>query len=290
MGCASRVRRRAAIGLLGAFLVLMHYAHLRADAQKLKPEELIAGHLGSIGTPEARAAVQNRLATGSGQIIFRLPASGTLNGKCEVVSDGRRLRLSMLFAVVDYPSEQISFDGSNVRTSQVRPGVRLALANFVYAYDVLLREGLIGGSMTAAWCLLDVSRRQPKIEYTGLKKIDGRRMHELKYQAKKGSGDFRILLHFDPETFRHLHTEYRLVQPAQMVSVPADSPSQRDTLYHIEESFGDFRTVDGLTLPHAWKLTYSREGSGSTFLVDHNLSLSQVLHNQALDAKAFAIR
>jgi len=266
-----------------------HHPLFGAKDQKMKPEELVAKHLDSIGTAEARAAVQNRVATGIGQVVFRLPTAGLKQGNADLTSEGKKLRISMIFNTNDYPMEQFFFDGNKVTVSQVQPGVRVYLASFVYQYDVLMKEGLLGGSMSTAWCLLDVAGRQPKLEYTGLKKVNGKQAHELRYRAKKGGGDLTISLHFDPETFRHVHSEYRLVQPANMANSPAASSGQSDTIFHIEETFTDFKTVDSLTLPHSWKLTFSREGMGSTILSEDDLGIAQILHNQTLDPKTFIV-
>jgi hypothetical protein len=228
--------------------------------------------------------------TGAGQVIIRLPSAGMMRGPADLVSDGRRIRLSMIFDVNSYPSEQLAFDGREVVVSQVRPGVRVNLPAFTYQYDVLLKEGLIGGTMTAAWCLLDVAGRQPKLEYAGLKKVAGKQLHELRYRAKRGGEELTIALHFDPETFRHVHSGYRLVQPASMGNTPAESLAQRDTIYHLDETFGDFKTVDSVMLPHSWTLVYSREGTGATVLCEDTLAVTQILHNQTLDPKAFAVR
>ncbi len=290
MSKETRSSYRAISYLFGIALLVLHQSSLVAKEPKMKPEELVAKHLDSIGTKEARAAVQNRVMTGTGRVIIRLPTMGMKQGPADLISDGRRIRLSMIFNVNDYPSEQLVFDGNKVAVSQIQPGVRVNLPAFAYQYDVLLKEGLIGGTMTDAWCLLDVAGRQPKLDYTGLKKVDGKQLHELRYRAKKGAGDLTIALHFDPETFRHVHSEYRLVQPANMANTPAESSSQHDTIYHIEETFGDFKTVDSVTLPHTWKLTYSREGMGTTILCEDNLAVTQILHNQTLDPKVFAVQ
>jgi hypothetical protein len=255
----------------------------------MKPEELVAKHLDSIGTPEARAAVRNRVATGVGQVVFRLPSTGLKQGNADMVSEGKKLRIWMVFNANDYPSEQFCYDGNKVTVSQIQPGIRAYLATFIYQYDVLVKEGLLGGSMSTAWCLLDVAGRQPKMDYNGLKKVDGKQMHEIRYRAKKGASDMIVSLHFDPETFRHVHTEYRLVQPANMADNPAASSGQHDTIYHIEETFSDFKTVDALTVPHSWKVTFSREGMGATILCEDNLGISRILHNQTLDPKMFIV-
>jgi hypothetical protein len=286
----TRISYQAIICLFGIALPVVDQAPLAARQPKMKPEELVARHLDSIGTQEARAAVQNRLMTGTGQLIIRLPSQGGLRGPAELVSDGRRIRLSMIFGGIEYPSEQLAFDGNKVAVSQVRPGVRLNLAGFVHLYDVLLKEGVIGGTMTAAWCLLDVAGRQPKLEYAGVKTVEGKPLHELKYRAKKGASDVTIALHFEPDTFRHVHTGYRLVQAGLMGNSTSSSPAPTDTVYHLDETFGDFKTVDAVTLPHSWKLTYMREGAGATVLCEDSLTVTDVRHNQTLDPKAFEIK
>jgi len=258
--------------------------------QKMKPEELVAKHLESIGTPEARAAIKTREGVGKGQIVFIQPSPGNLLARGEMVSDGKMMRISMLFdGSPNYPTEQFAFDGNRANTSQIRPGVRVNMASFAYTYDVLLKEGLLGGTMTTAWALLDVAGRQPKLEYGGLKKVEGRQLHELRYRAKKGAGELQIWLRFDAETFRHVMSEYRLTQPANMANTPSESSAQHDTIYNIKELFDEFRTVDGVTFPTSWKLKYSREGGGPTALAEYSIVLVQVAHNKPLDTKAFAL-
>jgi hypothetical protein len=271
--------------------VFLAYPHLPAIAKdmKMKPEELVAKHLESIGTAEARSAARSRVAGGIGQVAFRLPSSSIKQGNAGMISEGKKVCISMVFKSVEYPAEQFCFDGATVTVSHIQPGVRIYVPEFVYQYDVLMKEGLLGGSMSTAWCLLDVAGRQPKLEYNGLKKVDGKPMHELRYRAKKGIGELLVLLHFDPETFRHVHSEYRLVQPAGMANSPVESSGQQDTHYDVEESFGDFKTVDGLTLPHSWKLTYSREGMGKSILIEDSLEASRMQHNQILDPKLFIV-
>ncbi len=284
----SALRYRAFLHLVLVPLLFVRPV-LDAKDQKLKPEELVAKHLESIGTPEARAAAKTRVASGNGQIVFRLPSPGNLNGTAQLLSDGKMLRISMLFGLATYPSEQFAFDGNRANTSQVRPGVRANMAAFAYTYDVLLKEGLLGGAMTTAWALLDVQGRQPKLEYDGLKKVEGRQLQELRYRAKKGAGELQVWLRFDPETFRHVQSEYRLTLPANMARTPAESSSQRDTIYRMLETFDDFRTVDGLTLPYSWTLKYSREGMGNTQLSEYHIVLTEIVHSKPLDAKAFAL-
>jgi hypothetical protein len=280
---------RAVLYYCLAVFFACHCPAAGAKDTKMNPEELVAKHLDSIGTAEARSTVHSRVASGVGQVVFRLPASFLKQGNAGMISEGKKLCISMIFNAIDYPSEQFCFDGSSVSVSHVQPGVKVYLPAFVYQYDVLMKEGLLGGSMSTAWCLLDVAGRQPKLEYSGLKKVGGKPVHELRYRAKKGVGELSVLLHFDFETFRHIHSQYSLVQPAGMVNSPVASSGQRDTLYRLEENFGDFKAVDGLTLPHSWKLTFSREGMDKSILSEDGMGFSQVQHNQTLDPKLFVV-
>ncbi|NWG13939.1 MAG: hypothetical protein HXY20_10440 [Acidobacteria bacterium] len=263
----------------------------------MKVEEVVARHLASIGTPEAREAVRNRVASGAAQVIFRLPRPGRLDGRGSIISDRRRLCIAMMFAAGDYEGERLVFDGENVNVGQLRLRVRSVLSDFVYLHDVLLKEGLMCGTMTTAWPLLDLATRQPRLSYAGLKKVDRRQLHEVGYRAKRDAGDIQVALYFNPETFRHVYSQYRLAVRAgvgqrsrpSMSDPGMASPSElMDTFYKVEEWFDDFRTVDSLDLPHGYRLRFSREGPAG-FLCDYGISLTRVLHNQTLDPEAFVI-
>ncbi len=263
---------------------------LNAKEEKLKVELLIAKHLASIGTPEALAATRSRSMEGKAQVIFRIGGTGLLNGKGRVVSDGHKYLIGMEFGVVTYPGDIMAFDGENPTVNLIKPGRRSNLGDFVYQHDVLLKEGLLGGAMTTAWPLLDLASRQPKLSYAGLKKFEGQSLHEVKYRAKKGGGDLQISLYFDPGTFRHMATRYRLVVPPAMASNPIDSAGQRETVYTLDEQFGNFGTVDSLTLPHFYKLTMTMEGQNGSYLTEWNLQAEKVSHNQQAEAAAFVAK
>jgi len=259
-------------------------------AEKLKPEELVARHLQSIGPEAARSQVKTRAVTGSAEVTFRLGATGQLKGSAAFFSDGKQARISLNFHALDYPGEQWAFDGERVSVGTVRPGERSALSSFIYHYDVLMREALLGGAFNAGWALLDATGRQAKLSYSGLKKMEGKRLHELRYRARKGSGDLQTQLFFDPETFRHVYSEHRLVQPAGMGRSPTESSSQRDTIYLVQEQFDDFRDVDGLSLPHQVRITFTIEGMQNTFLADWTVRAEKIVQNVAIDPKSFKVQ
>lgn len=282
---------------LCAFLFACLFSAHAGKEPKMKVEELVARHLDSIGTPEARAAAKNRVASGTAQVIFRMPASGRLDGSGSFLSDGRLISISLMFASADYQGEHLVFDGKSVDVGQLQLRVRSHLSDFVYHYGVLLKEGLVGGAITTAWPLLDLAGRQPGLGYSGLKKVDGKPLHELKYRARRDAGDVQVALFFDPETFQHVYSEYRLVVRASMVQdtnlggkSAADTSSQNDVYYKIQEWFGDFRVVDSLTLPHSYKLAFSRQGPSQAVIFEYNVALTRVLHNQEMEPRAFTIQ
>jgi hypothetical protein len=265
-------------------------APLRAKDEKPKAADVVAKHLEALGTAEARAAAKTRAAQGPVQVVFRLGGSGQLTGNGLIASEGRKARIEWKFQQVEYPGEQLAFDGSKLTVGQVRPGVRSPLTQFVYQFDFLMKEGLLGGALSTGWALLETAERQPKIDYSGTKKIDGVQLHELKYRSKKGSGEVQVSLFFEPENWRHVRSQFRLVIPARMGSNPADSAGQRETIHQIVEQFSDFKAVDGLTLPHSYRLQYTVEAQNSTYLADWTQNVTQMSHNQAIEPKVFSVQ
>jgi len=278
------------ICLLSLPILCLSAAGLPAKDAKMKAEDVVTKHLASIGAPEARAAARNRVVSGSAQVIFRQGGQGQLPGKSNILSEGREVRYAMSFPALDYPGEQLAFDGEKVTVGQVRPGQRSPLSSFVYTYDVILKEGFLGGTLLTAWPLLDLTARQPKLDYTGLKKVGGKQLHEVKYKAKKGAGDLQVSLYFDAENFRHVRTQYRLLRPANMAGRPEDSSAQRDTIYTLVEQFDNFKEVDGLTLPHACRLDFTIEGQSSTLMTEWDIAVAQIAHNQQIDPKHFSVQ
>ncbi len=110
----------------------------------------------------------------------------------------------------DYPQDRFGYDGKDVNVGYARPGTRSLLASFIYSYKELLKEGLLGGSLTSSWALTNTANKNPKVSYEGTKKIDGKDTLVLSYSPKKGS-DLNIKMYFDKENFHHLRTEYNRV-------------------------------------------------------------------------------
>jgi hypothetical protein len=272
-------RRHAFIqfGVLSILTLCFSLPGLLAEDQKLKTEDIVARHLASIGTAEARETAKNRIVGGTVQLIYRVGSSGELSGKINIISEDRKTRFGMNFSPINTSSVQIAYDGDNVSIGQVRPGERSSLSQFIYENNVILKEGLIGGTLSTAWPLLDLTARQAKLDYSGLKTIEGKELHEVKYRAKKGGGDMEIYLYFDPENFRHVRTRYHLLKIAN-----------EKTTYSLVEQFDNFGVMDGLTLPQTYKLEYS--GDSGRVVIDWDAVLSQFIQNQQVDPKYFIVQ
>ncbi len=258
-------------------------------ADKLKPEEVLEKHLASIGTPEARSAARSRALRADARVVFRIGGTGQFTGSGNVLSDGRMLRIGMNFPSPGYPGEQVAFDGKDVKVGQVRPGERSPLCDLIYSQDYIVREGLLGGTLSTAWPLLELAERRGRLEYRGLKKQGEKQVHEVLYKPKR-VGMFQILLYFDAETFRHVGTRYRLTRPALMGRSIGEAAGARDTVHLLVETFDDFKTVDGVTLPHSYKLSYTVEGGNATLSTEWTMTVTQLANNQKVDPKYFTIQ
>ncbi len=260
--------------------------------EKLTAEDLVTRHLEAIGPAAARAAIKSRAARASAQfdVVLGTP-TGHAQGNALLVSLDRRVSFAMRYPDTQYPDEQFVFDGKSVQVSLGNTRTRSFLGDFLYRHNVLMSEGLFGGTLRTSWPLLDLAGRQPRLKYEGLKKIDGRELHDLVYKPKKGADqDLTIHLYFEPETFRHVKSVYTftvergLRHQAELSrrDVYAGPQYREDTRYRMEETFTDFRTVDGLTLPGRWKLTYTAEGT-ATISTAWEFTLGPVAHNNVTE-------
>jgi hypothetical protein len=233
---------------------------------KLKPEELVALHLDSIGPLAARESRKSCQAVGEGRLAVlagREIQKRMMVGRSTFISEGINYRSSLRFPVSDYPKEELAYDGKKTYVSQLNPGQRSLTGQFLYQYESLLKEGLIGGSLSTAWPLLDLEHRKPKLKYEGLKEQFGHKLHSLQYRIRRGGGGVQINLFFDPESYRHLATIYRIRISDPMASSPETAPRKGSTKYTLEERFGDFRIVDGLTIPFGWKVRFVTQRQGA---------------------------
>lgn len=267
---------------------VVSFGSASAQDKKITVEELIAHHLDSIGSAQARAFPKNRVASGTVKLISRVRTSSTIDGQAAMASSGVKLRYSMKFPSPTYPGEQFGFDGSKVLTGCLPGGRRSPLSLYLEQQSMPLKDGLLGGTLSTAWAMLRIEQLKPKLEYHGLKKVKGRQLHEVGYRAQKGSPDLKVTLFFDAETYRHVRTEYEFKVPARLGSGPNDSARLQEDYYQLVEDFEDFRAVDALMIPHKYRLQLNVQTFRGSLVFDWNFNIEQVSHNQALDEQVFS--
>jgi len=262
---------------------------LLAEDAKLTVEDIVERHLASIGTPEARAAAKNRLVSGT---VQHSGGFGEYSGNIIILSEGWKLRYEMNSGGEDKAGWQLSFDGDKVfrglgsQPRFIRPIIGASILSFVYDYQVILKEGLLGGTLSTAWPLLDLKTRQAKLNYNGLKKIEGRELHEVQYQAKKGGGEVKVHLYFDPENFRHVRTQYRSVTPAIMSGIIDGKAEFGETTYTLIEQFDNFQAINGLMLPQFYGFNFPDVAAPTSW----NANFSHIIQNQQIDPEYFTIK
>lgn len=256
---------------------------------KLKPEELIERHLDELGSPEDLALRTGFKADGMAQMEVVTGGSGQLQGPALLISEGRKLKVSMTFGINDYPGEVFGYDGKNVEVGWIQPGVRSVLGQFLYQFDELLSEGLIGGPLSTGWALLHVEELNPKLKYEGLKKVEGSEYHTLRYQPRKSSS-VQTRLYFDPETYRHIHSihKVRITSPI-LASADGASATQPETWYTLMETFSNFQPLQGISLPTRWVMEFTKEIGREGSVLRFTTQYSQITNNPELSDDDFKV-
>lgn len=262
-----------------------------SPGNKLTPADVVSKHLESIGPPEARARVQGTRIKGASVVSVKLCGEGQVEGQALLASQGTANLINLKFETSEYPYEMLRFDGKKFIAIPFKPGSRTCLAQFFQDNEVIFKEGLAGGILSESWPLLNIGERNPKLEYSGLKKVGGRELHALRYGPRKGS-EMKIMLYFDPQTFQHVRTEYsqvlyaneqRRIGATSGSGLPA--PNQVASNAHIEayEEFSDFKVEAGLNLPHTYKFHLSIQSELRPALVDWVLNLTDFAFNVPFD-------
>ncbi|HSV33341.1 MAG TPA: hypothetical protein VLH87_04390 [Pyrinomonadaceae bacterium] len=255
---------------------------------KIKLEELIARHLISIGSEKARASVKTRIISGSSQVVFHTVPVGQAAGRAVLASQGNKTLLGMSFPSPVYPREQLGFDGNGFMAAFVVPGTRSALGSFLMTHSLVFKQGLMGGTLSSAWPLLDLPSRKPDLEYAGLKTIETHLLHEVKYSPRGGS-DLQIKIFFDQESFQHVRTEYDRIISAPTGDRSYVAGAETEIRYKMIEEFSDFRKEGELTLPHTYKIRLTTDTKNRSFSADWTITLTQFDFNQRIDPNSFTI-
>jgi hypothetical protein len=270
-------------------LVVLTSASISLWAADMTPEEVVAKHLTAIGTPQARNAVKSRVVLGQATYHVLVGGSGAIDGKSVIATEGQKSNFLFKVNTNEYRGEQFICDGDKISvTGTYSDKSRSEFGTFVLTQDALLRENLLGGVWSSGWPLLDIELRKAKLRYEGSKKLDGRELLALRYQPKK-STDLDILLLFDPQTYQHVMSLYRITIRAGIGTRGETSSAQmQETRYRIEERFSDFQAKDGLTLPTHYDLRYTLElDNGFSKSVEWEVKAINILNNESIDAHSF---
>jgi len=275
----------AAISLTLIFLANVSSA-VTPVADKVSPEELVAKHIEAIGAAEKRSVNRSRIVGGTSVMNLKTGGRGNSSGPALLASQKEKVLLKAEFFSAGYPFEKIGFDGRKLHAKQYMPGVRSPLAEFFMSHVTVFSEGLIGGTLSSAWPLLDLAARGAKLQYGGTEKIDGRQAHKLKYVPREG-GELKITIFLDSENFQHLRTEYERVIAAPMGGTPGASASMREVRYKLMEDFRDFRPEGGLTLPHTYTIQYTVFKVNNPIALDWTFNFTRFTFDYPIEEKQF---
>lgn len=306
--------RRSKFNFLRRFVAtatILMAASIAASATDMKPEELVAKHLESIGNPDILAAAKSRIVQGTSHFRIRVGGGGEIAGTSAFVSEGRKSVLMIKLGNTDYRGEQFVTDGDRASVAATTSNHKWSdLGEFVKAQDQIVREGLLGAELTTAWALLNLPENKAKLNFDGEKKFDGRSAYQLTYHSKKRD-DLTIHLYFDPQTYQHIGTTYSITlasglggfspsisdQAGLTSSTNAggaditQSAKQRETRYTVEERFSDFKAAEGLTLPSKYSIHFTEElQNGMTKVYEWDLTADEISNNRPLDPKNFQVK
>jgi len=276
-------------------LILAPISSLPVRAADLSAEDVVSKHLQSIGSSEAINAAKSRVVEGSAVYKILVGGSGQINGKTVLVSEGEKTHLLFKILNYQYLGERLIWNGDKASIAAAYADKRYSeLGDFLKGQDAPIREGLLGGVLTTAWPLLDLTSRKSKVSYEGLKKFEGKDFQVLRYRPKKNT-DLTISLYFDPATFHHVMTIYTLTIEPRIGATETQSSSNQETRYRLEERFDSFATVDGLTIPRHYDLRFTAElgngrVSGFTKSVEWDVTLTQATDNVKLDSRNFDVK
>lgn len=263
-----------------------NYAALPSRDDKISAQELVSKHLDSIGTADARKAMKSVTIVGTSQAIFKGRGEGRAEGIVVLASQAEKSMIGMKFNNSDYPYEKMGYDGSSFTVGFVRPGQYSVLGQFLRVNEKTFKSGILGGTLSTAWNLLNYNESVGTLKSRGKTKIDSVELLRFDYNPKKGT-DLDIVMFFDPTTFRHVRTEYkRVISGGQGLSVDSSS-RQNETRYKMVEEFSGFKEENKLILPHKYALYLELITGNGTTSYTWNMDLNQYNFNQVLDADEF---
>jgi len=258
---------------------------------ELKPEDIVARHLDAIGSAQARKAVKSRVVQGGATYRVLVGGTGAVDGKFQYASENPKSDMLLKINASGYLGEWFICDGYKTSVAGTwSDKTRSEFGTFVLTQDIILRENLLGGVWSSGWPLLDLDVHKAKVHSEGTKKIDGKDLLVLRYQPKK-STDLDIFLYFDPQTYQHVMTVYKMEPPTTNVGGELAQARKQPRRFKVEEQFSEFRTVDGLDLPGHYDLRFTFEGeSGFTKSIEWEVRALSIDNNMSIDSRAFEVK
>ena len=296
------MKRKTGFLLIACCILAVQIPELYAQKNP-SPEQLIAEHLKSIGDPAALSAVTSITLTGNATVNFVIGMTGFQNqrGASTLVSEGAKMSIIMSFPDTNnYAGEHFAYNGKSVTVGNFTVGERSPIADFLRRYDKIMKNGMLGGVLSNAWPLLDVKSNRPRNMRVSKTKLAGMELYSLEYRPRDDHGDMKILMYFDPQTYRHILTEYRVqtqgdttmgFDPNANDGDMAISRTSSETYYTLMERFDDFRKVGDLVLPHSYMLDFSvtHHGTGNMggFAANWGIEALKWELNTPVDQKLF---
>jgi hypothetical protein len=272
-------------------LIVFQAGYGLADDQVVA-ERIVGMHLRSLGDSEALAALKTLAFVGTTSVEFVQGMHGNMSGQSMCVADEKKLAIVLKYADLAYPGEYFAYNGKEVSVGHISPGQRSPLADFLFRYKDIMKEGLFGGVFSGGWPLLHLKEKQVDLTYREAT-INNERFHEIEYRPKKSLRDVKIKMYFSPENNRHVRTEYRVRVRDDLSTLPSatfDTLKQGvpDSIYVLTERFDNFKPAGALTLPHRYTIDYSLEGQGRTFIAKWIIDAVQWAFNKTYDERIFA--
>ncbi|GAB4108321.1 MAG: hypothetical protein Kow001_04930 [Acidobacteriota bacterium] len=215
-------------------------------AEKLTPEAIFKQHLAAVLGDSSVATLQAaRLITGISAMKILDGGTGLVKGSAEFRTDGTSALLQLKFESQGYPQDgfRLREDGT-VLPIEVSPGSAGFLAGFIDSYRYIVRSGLFGSVLSAAWPPAHENMGLTKMAYKGEKKVEKDKLHLIECEFEAG---MKSDLYFEPGTFRHVRSVHRI-------------PPDRGNAFLTEEFLG-FQRVAGIEMPSLWRLTVEWRGN-----------------------------
>ncbi len=272
-----------------AFFLLLAFGLCAGNSfgQKMTAEDILAKHLDSIGSAKSRETIKTRIIVSDAEFLQQ--RQNPIGGKFIIASSTEGALFGINLDSNTVRLDKFSYDGKKMRIGFIQPGVRSFLGGFILSYDTVLKEGLLGGTLSSSWALLNVESRKAKLKYDGTEKIDGTETYIVEFEPK-GGADISIKMYFDVKKFQHLRTEYSRVIGARLGRGGVDSSGREtETRYKLIEDFSNFKKFGELTLPSSYKINYTVGGGAATVNYLWKFKVTDASFNQPLGDNAFDI-